>query len=71
MRRVHVSQDGSKLNIPISIWFMLMVLIYCIGGSVYYVKKNTEAASKENGLEVNVDKTKYMVMVRVHNAVRG
>jgi len=36
-----------------------------LGGSVYTIKKNTEAllvASKEIGLEVNADKTKYMVM---------
>jgi len=35
------------------------------------VKKNTEAlivASKETGLEVNVYKTWYMIMSRVHNA---
>jgi hypothetical protein len=36
-----------------------------LGGSVCTIKKNTEAlvfASKENGLEVLADKTKYMVM---------
>jgi hypothetical protein len=36
-----------------------------LGGSVNTIKKNTEAllvASKENGLEVNGDKTKDMVM---------
>jgi len=36
-----------------------------LGGSVHAVKENAEAlivASKEIGLEVNVDKTKYMVM---------
>ena len=36
-----------------------------LGGGVDTVKKNTEAiivASKETGLEVNADKTKYMVM---------
>jgi len=36
-----------------------------VGGSIHIVKKNTNAlvvASKENGLEVNADKTKYMVM---------
>ena len=35
------------------------------------MKKNTEAlivASKETGLEVNVYKTWYMIMSRVHNA---
>jgi len=36
-----------------------------LGGSVHTVKENAEAlrvASKEIGLEVNADKTKYMVM---------
>jgi len=36
-----------------------------LGGSVYTIKRNREAivvASKETGLEVNADKTKYMVM---------
>ena len=45
---------------------MLVILIYS-GGSVHTVKKNIEAlvvASKEIGLEVNADKTKYMVMSR-------
>jgi len=52
---------------------MLMILIYWVyaddinilGGSVHTIKKNTEAlvdSSKENRLEVNADKTKYMVM---------
>jgi len=38
-----------------------------LGGSVHNVKENAEAlmvASKEIGLEVNADKTKYMVMSR-------
>jgi len=42
-----------------------------LGGSVHTVNKNTEAlivASKEIGLEVNVDKSKYMLMSRVQNA---
>ena len=36
-----------------------------LGGSVHTVKEIAEAllvADKENGLEVNADKTKYMVM---------
>jgi hypothetical protein len=39
-------------------------------GSLHIVEKNTDGlavASKENGLEVNVDKTKYMVMFRDRN----
>jgi pectate lyase len=39
--------------------------------SVHALKKNTEAlvvASKEIGLEVNAEKTKYMVMSRDQNA---
>ena len=44
-----------------------------MGGSIRAVKKNAEAlvvAAKETGLEVNVDKTKYMVMSRDQNAGR-
>jgi hypothetical protein len=36
-----------------------------LGGGVHTIKKNKEAlvsACKENGLEVNADKGKYMVM---------
>ena len=38
-----------------------------LGGSAHTVKENAEAllvATKEIGLEVNADKTKYMVMSR-------
>jgi len=51
---------------------MLMMFIYW-AGSVRTIK-NTEAlvvASKETGLEVNADKTKYMVMIRDQNAGRN
>ena len=42
---------------------MLMMLI-CLGGHVCTKKKNTEAlvVACKIGLEVNADKTKYMVM---------
>jgi hypothetical protein len=36
-----------------------------LGGSVHNIKKNAEAlvfSRKESGLEVNADKTKFMVM---------
>ena len=42
-----------------------------MGGSIHSVKKNigiSAAASKEIGLEVNAEKTKYMVMSRDQNA---
>jgi len=42
-----------------------------MGRSVHTIKKNTETlvfASKGIGLEVNADKTKYMVMFRDQNA---
>jgi hypothetical protein len=39
--------------------------INILGGSIHTVKKNTEAlvvATKQNGLEVNAEKTKYMII---------
>ena len=42
-----------------------------LGGSIHTVKENAEAlvvATKEIGLEVNADKTKYMVMSRQQTA---
>jgi hypothetical protein len=44
-----------------------------LGGSVHTVKKNAEdllVATKEIGLELNSDKTKYMFMSRDRNAGR-
>ena len=66
IRRVQVNQDGLKLN------GTHQLLAYAddvniLGGSVHTVKKNAEtlaAAAKEIGLEVNADKTKYMVVSR-------
>jgi len=62
--RVHVNQDGLKLN------GTHQLLVYAdedniLGGSVHTIMENSEAlvvASKEIGLEVNAIKTKYMVM---------
>jgi len=42
-----------------------------LGGSVHTIKENAEAlvvVSKEIGLEMNADKTKYAVMSRDQNA---
>ena len=44
-----------------------------LGGSAHTVKENAEAlsvATKEIGLEVNADKSKYMFMSRDRNAGR-
>jgi len=48
--------------------------INILGGSVHTRKANAEdliVANKEMGLEVNADKTKYMVMSRDQNAGCG
>ena len=45
-----------------------------LGGSIYTLKENAEtlvATTREIGLEVNADKTKYMVMSRDQNAGRN
>jgi hypothetical protein len=55
---------------------MYQLLVYAddvniLGGSVHTIYKNTQTLvvdSKANGLEVNADKTKYMVMSRDQNA---
>jgi hypothetical protein len=64
IRRVQVNQDGLKLNGT----HQLLAYAYDVNileGSISAVKENTEAlvvATKEIGLEVNADKTKYMIM---------
>jgi len=72
IRRVQVNQDGLKLN------GTHQLLAYAddvniLGRSVHTVKKNAEAllaVTKEIGLEVNADKTKYMAVFRDQNAGR-
>jgi len=64
IRRVQVNQDGLKLN------GTHQLLVYAndvniLDGSMYTIKNNREAivfASKQTELEVNADKTNYMVM---------
>jgi hypothetical protein len=64
IRRVQVIQDGLKLN------GTHQLLVYTddvnmLDGSVHTTKENAEAllvASKEIGLEVNADKSEYMVL---------
>jgi hypothetical protein len=70
IRRVQANQKGFKLNGTHEL------LVYAddvniLGGSIHTIRKNTEAsviASEEIGLEVNAEKTKYMVMSRDQNA---
>jgi hypothetical protein len=72
IKRVQVNQVGLKLN------GAHRLLVYgddvnMLGRSVHTIKENAEAllvASKENSLEINADKTKYMVMPRDQNAGR-
>ena len=71
--RVQVIQDGLKLN------GTHQLLVYdddvnTLGGSIHTIKENGEAlvvVSKEIGLEVNADKTKYTVMSQDQNAGRS
>jgi len=70
IRRGQVKQDGLKLN------GTHQLLAYAddvniLGGSIHTLKENVEAlvaATRETGLEVSADKTKYMVMFRDQNA---
>jgi sorting nexin-29 len=72
IKRVQVNQDDLKLN------GTHQLLAYAndvniLGGSIHTVKEIVEAlvvATKEIGLEVNADKTKYVVMSRDRNAGR-
>jgi hypothetical protein len=69
-------QEGSGIPGGLEIKRHTSVLFYAhdvniLSGSVHAIKKNTEAlvvASKEIGLEVNAEETKYMVMSRPQHA---
>ena len=73
IRKIKVNQDGLKLN------GKQQLLVYAddinvLCASVHTVKKNIETVlvgSKETGIEVNADKTKYMVISRDQNAGRS
>jgi hypothetical protein len=66
IKMVRVNLDGLKLN------GTHQLLVYAddiniLGGSVHIINRNTDVVlfvSQENGLEVNADQTKYMVMYR-------
>jgi len=73
IRGVQVNQDGLKLNGTHQLVVYADDDIYWEEAYILY-RKNVEVsivASKESGLEVNSDKTRYMVMSRDQNAVRS
>ena len=65
-----MNQDGLKLNGTHQLQAYADD-VNILGRSVHTVKENAEAlvvATNETGLEVNADKTKYMIMSRDQNA---
>ena len=59
IRTVQITQDGLKIK-GTHQFFVYADDVNILGGSVHTIKKNTEGkvdASKENGLEVNAEKT--------------
>jgi len=73
IRRVQVNQAGLKLN-GTHQHLAYADDVNILGGSIHTLKENAEvlvAATKEIGLEISVDKTKYMVMSRDQNAGRN
>jgi hypothetical protein len=73
IKRVQANQDGLNLNGTHQL-LAYAVDVNILEGSVHTVNENAETlvvATKENRLEVNADKTMYMVMFRDRNAGRG
>jgi hypothetical protein len=70
IRRVRANQEGFKLN------GTRQLLVYAddvniLGASIHTIRKNIGAllvASMQTGLEVNAEKTKYMIMSLNHIA---
>jgi hypothetical protein len=69
IKRVQVNQEGLKLNSTHQL-FVYADDVNILGESIHTIRKNIEAlvvASKEIGLEINVEITNYMVMSRDQN----
>ena len=74
IRRAQANQEGFRLNSTLQLLLVYADDVNMLGGSVPTAKENAETlvvASKEIGLEVNADKTKYMVMSQGQNAGRS
>jgi len=70
--RVQVNQDGLKLSGTYQLLVYADMLNYW--EEVYILKekrRNLLVANMETGIEVNADKTKYIVMYRDQNASRS
>jgi hypothetical protein len=68
VRKVHENQVGLKLNGTHQL--LAYADVNLLGDNLDTIKENTETlinASKEGGLEINVDKTKYMLLYRQQN----
>ena len=66
IKRLKENQDGLKLSGKYHLLFYADD-VNILGGSVRSIEKNMDTlvvANKKTGLEVNADKTKYMVMSR-------
>ena len=73
IRRVQVNQNGLKLN-GTHQFLAYADDVNILGGSTHTLQENAEAlvaATREIGLEVSANKTKYMVMSRDQNARRN
>ena len=69
IRRVQVNQDGLKLN-GTQEFLVYADDVNILGGRTHTITKNAEAlvfATKETGLGVNTDTTKYMIMSQEQN----
>jgi hypothetical protein len=72
IRRVQTNQEGLKLNGTHQL-LVYADVVNILGDSIHSIKKNAETAlvaSKEIGLAINDEKTKYMVMSLVNAVIK-